>query len=90
MYALEFSKQAVIDLKKLQKDEPSAFQKAVRLIEELKLHPAMGTGKPKRLSGERSKQWSRRITSKHRLVYTIEDDVLIVLVLTAVGHYGDK
>ncbi len=90
MYTLNFTKQAVIDLKELQKDEPQAFQKAKKLIEELRLHPTTGTGKPKRLSGNRNQQWSRRITSKHRLVYTIEDNILTVLILTASGHYNDK
>ncbi|MBR3442404.1 MAG: type II toxin-antitoxin system YoeB family toxin [Bacteroidaceae bacterium] len=35
-------------------------------------------------------RWSRRITDKHRLVYTIDDDKVIVLVLTAYGHDDDK
>ncbi len=90
MYNLKFTKQAIIDLKKLKKDEPSAFEKAAKLIEELKVHPMYGTGKPKRLTGYRNQQWSRRINSKHRLVYTIEDEVLIVLILAASGHYDDK
>ncbi|MCQ2172268.1 MAG: type II toxin-antitoxin system YoeB family toxin [Bacteroidales bacterium] len=31
--------------------------------------------------------YSRRITSEHRLVYKIYDDVVEVLVLSAFGHY---
>ncbi|MDR3133041.1 MAG: type II toxin-antitoxin system YoeB family toxin [Prevotellaceae bacterium] len=34
--------------------------------------------------------WSRRITRKDRLVYRIDDDKVIVLILTAKGHYDDK
>jgi len=34
--------------------------------------------------------YSRRITKKHRLVYTIEDDVLIVNIVSALEHYGYK
>ena len=35
-------------------------------------------------------KWSRHITQKHRLIYTINDNVMTVLVLTAFGHYDDK
>ncbi len=90
MYSIDFSKQARIDLIKLRSNEPSAFRKAIDLIEELKMHPRTGRGKPKMLTGDRSGQWSRRITDRHRLVYTIEDNVLKVLVLTSLGHYDDK
>lgn len=60
------------------------------MIEELQDHPKTGTGKPKPLSGNRSGEWSRRITDKHRLIYKIEEDTVIVLVLSAWGHYDDK
>ncbi|MDR1331392.1 MAG: type II toxin-antitoxin system YoeB family toxin [Tannerella sp.] len=32
----------------------------------------------------------RRITSKHRLIYTIKDDQLLVFGLNVEGHYKDK
>ena len=60
------------------------------MIEELKEHPKTGTGKPEQLKGDRAGQWSRRITKKHRLIYTIQDTEVIVLVLNAYGHYDDK
>lgn len=53
-------------------------------------HPRTGTGHPEQLKGDRSGQWSRHITQKHRLIYTINDHVVTVLVLTAYGHYDDK
>ena len=78
------------DLKCLLDNEPKAYAKALSLIGELYEHPRTGTGKPEPLSGNRSGQWSRRISKKHRLVYEIRDEEVIVLVLTAYGHYGDK
>ena len=74
----------------LAKNEPKAFLKAQALIAELREHPRTGTGKPEQLTGERAGQWSRRITKKHRLVYEIHDTEVVVLVLTAYGHYDDK
>ncbi|MBQ7150379.1 MAG: Txe/YoeB family addiction module toxin [Prevotella sp.] len=90
IYNVEFKEQATHDLVLLAKNEPKAFAKAQVLINELKEHPKTGTGKPEQLKGERAGQWSRRITQKHRLVYEIHDAEVVVLVLTAYGHYNDK
>lgn len=67
-----------------------AYKKAVKLIDELLEHPYTGTGKPKPLGGNRTGQWSRRITDKHRLVYVVEDNTLIVFIVSAASHYGEK
>lgn len=90
IYKIEFKEQANKDLVALAQNEPKAFLKAQTLIEELKVHPRTGTGKPEPLSGNRAGQWSRRITKKHRLVYEIYETEVVVLVLTAYGHYDDK
>ncbi|MBR5715225.1 MAG: Txe/YoeB family addiction module toxin [Bacteroidales bacterium] len=90
MYDIIFSKQAKEDLAKLRISEPAAHKKAVNLLLELMEHPRTGTGHPEQLKGNRSGQWSRTITKKHRLIYEIHDKEVIVIVLTAYGHYGDK
>jgi toxin YoeB len=74
----------------LKKSEPVSFKKATKLIDELVEHPTTGIGKPEPLSGNRSGQWSRRISGKHRLIYMIDDEKIIVLLLSAYGHYDDK
>ena len=89
-YLLNISDQARDDLRKLKRDEPISFNKAKVLLEELQNHPKTGTGKPEPLSGDRSGQWSRRITLKHRLIYSIEESIVTVLVISAYGQYGDK
>ena len=89
-YKVILYEQAQIDLAALAKSEPKAFAKAQWFIEEQKVHPKTGTGKPEALKGDRSGQWSREITKKHRLIYEIHDEVVSVMVLTAYGHYGDK
>ena len=90
MYKLDYTDRAKSDMKLLKRDEPKAFQKLGKLLEELMDHPRTGTGHPEQLSGDRAGQWSRHITKKHRLVYEIHDMEVIVLVLTAYGHYEDK
>lgn len=90
MYEVRYQKDALDDLAKLKRQEPAAFNKAVKLIDELYVHPRTGTGKPEPLSGDKAGQWSRRITKKHRLVYEIRDTEVIVIVISAYGHYEDK
>ena len=89
-YSVEIKETAQEDLQRLLKNEPNAYKKALLLIGELYEHPKTGTGKPEQLKGIPQGRWSRRITSKHRLVYQILDTEVIVLVLTAYGHYDDK
>ena len=90
MYILEFTRTAEETIKKLKKNEPQAFAKLNKLLVELMNHPTTGTGHPEQLKGEGHGQWSRRITKKHRLVYQIKDIEVVVLVLSAYGHYDDK
>ena len=89
-YNVTIFEQAQEDLVWLALSEPKAFAKAQRFIEELKEHPKTGTGRPEALKGNRSGQWSSEITKKHRLIYEIHETEVLVLVLTAYGHYNDK
>jgi toxin YoeB len=90
MYDIIYSPRAVEDLIKLQRNEPAAYKKASKFIEELKEHPQTGTGHPEPLKGEPQNRWSRQITKKHRLVYRIFETEVHVDVLSAYGHYDDK
>ena len=90
MYSIEFTRQATKDLLNLRKNEKPAYKKAAKLLKELIEHPYTGTGQPEQLKHDRSGQWSRRITQKHRLVYTVNEEKITVLILTASGHYLDK
>lgn len=90
MYSIDFTTEARQDLVKLEKSEPKAFAKAVRIIEELREHPKTGLGHPEPLKGKPEGRWSREITKKHRLVYRIFDSEVLVLVLLSYGHYADK
>ena len=90
MYDIIYTPNAEADLRKLKQNEPGAFKKAIRLLYELMEHPTTGIGHPHQLTGDRSGQWSRSITKKHRLVYEKNDTEILVLVLTAYGHYDDK
>ena len=90
MYSITYSPQAEEDLRKLKRNEPAAFQKAYKLLNELVEHPKTGTGHPEPLKGKPEGRWSRQITKKHRLVYRIFEMEVLVEVLTAYVHYDDK
>ncbi|MDR2679312.1 MAG: Txe/YoeB family addiction module toxin [Tannerella sp.] len=89
IYDLDFTDKAKKDIAVLKKSEKAVFRKVEKLLTELILHPFTGTGKPeplKYLPGV----WSRRITQKHRLVYKINNNKIIVIVLSAKNHYDNK
>ncbi len=89
-YILCLTDEAKKDLAGLKKNEPAVFIKAKTLLAELQKHPRTGTGKPKPLGYGYKGFFSRRITKKHRLIYSINDEEITVLVIAASGHYLDK
>lgn len=90
-YLLIFSATALADIKKHKKsgDKPT-LKKIEKLLNELMKHPARGIGQPEVLKHELSGLYSRRINKQHRLVYSINEEVVTVHVLGAWSHYGDK
>ncbi|MFP5080239.1 Txe/YoeB family addiction module toxin [Pedobacter sp. JCM 36344] len=90
MYTVIFSQKAQQDLKSLKKSEPQAYKKARLLIEELAEHPKTGRGKPQLKKYDLEGLYARKITDKHRLVYSINDEIITVDILSARGHYNDK
>lgn len=85
MYILIFSDKAREDLKFLKKSEPHAYKKARVLIEELREHPRSGTGKPQLKKHNLAGLYARKITDKHRLVYSINEEAISVDVISARG-----
>lgn len=85
-YHLDFSKQANKDIDFHKKSGDKAILKKLRdLLTELTQDPHKGTGNPEPLKYNLSGYWSRRITKKHRLVYKISGNS--VLIYSAKGHY---
>ena len=89
-YTLEFDEQALKDIQLLKKSEKQAYNKLLKLLDELSEHPTTGTGKPEVLKFGLSGFYSRRITQKHRLVYKIDNEQITGLIISAIGHYNDK
>ena len=66
------------------------MNKITALINDIQLHPFEGIGKPEPLKYELSGFWSRQINQKDRLIYTVNEDIVTVFVISAMGHYSDK
>ena len=65
--------------------QKSIQQKIDVLIADILLHPKTGKGKPEELKHQYSGCWSRRINYKHRIIYKIVNETIVVLSLK--GHY---
>ncbi len=65
--------------------------KIFKLLVEVAEHPRSETGQIEQLRGYDNREiWSRRIDQRHRLVYEIKESELIVIAISAYGHYDDK
>ncbi|PWJ56608.1 toxin YoeB [Dyadobacter jejuensis] len=89
-FDIVFTAESLEDLGKIKKTGNKALlKKLYSLLQELRVHPESGTGKPEKLRYHQQNVWSRRIDSRHRLVYLIDGDKIVVSVLGAYGHYKD-
>ena len=87
-YTLELTAKAVQDIAELKKSgNKAAISKIEKLFLELTEHPQTGTGQVEALRGNLSGFWSRRIDKYNRIIYTIEDEIVTVIVISAKGHY---
>ena len=55
------------------------ISKITSLIEDIQEHPFTGLGKPEPLKGDYSDFWSRRIDKEHRLIYKVENDIIVIM-----------
>jgi toxin YoeB len=89
-YTIELSRKAEQDLKWwASTGKRKTLQKIYDLFEELREHPMTGTGQVEPLKGNLSGYWSRRIDKGSRLVYSIENEVVKVFIVSLKGHYED-
>lgn len=74
-----FEKDAWKDYLYWQKTDKKLLEKINSLIEECLRHPFSGTGKPEALKADLAGFWSRRINEEHRLVYSVQDNNLVIV-----------
>jgi toxin YoeB len=87
MYEVVLTPKADRDYEFFLRSQPHNYKKAKKLLHELRNHPKWGSGQPEQLKYDLAGRWSRRIDEEHRMVYTIDDDVVRVEVLRMRYHY---
>ncbi|MBE9050639.1 Txe/YoeB family addiction module toxin [Nostocales cyanobacterium LEGE 11386] len=60
-------------------EDKKTFKKILALIRDIQKDAFSGIGKPEALKYELQGYWSRRISDEHRLVYKVEENLLIIL-----------
>ena len=78
-WTFRFSKNALKDYQEWATRDVRIVRKINQLIENMLLNPEKGLGKPEALKGNLAGCWSRRITDKDRLVYTVKENVICIL-----------
>ena len=75
---LRILEDAANDLAYLMQREPRLCKKLGALLDDIQRNGNEGIGKPEPLMYGLQGWWSRRITDEHRLIYRIEDNMVII------------
>ena len=78
---LIFSENAWDDYLYWQRNNPKLLKRINSLLKDIQRQPFEGVGKPEPLKHNFSGYWSRRITDEHRIIYKIENDLLMIAQL---------
>ena len=90
-YFVDFDSIARKDLQAHYKSGNKATIKNIeKIMVELTENPFEGYGNPEALKYEFSGYWSRRINAKDRMIYKVEENIVTVTIVSAMGHYSDK
>ena len=83
-----FLEQAEKDREYWKKTDNKVIMKRITaLLKDIAEHPYIGIGKPEPLKYELTGYWSRRINSEHRIIYSVDEEVVTVYVLAMRYHY---
>ena len=87
MYKITLSAQAKEEYQYFVRSGNKAIiNKILSLLEDIAKHPYTGIGKPESLKYDLSGKWSRRINSEHRIIYSVNDEIITVYVLSMRYH----
>lgn len=88
MRSIEFVPAAFNEYQEWIRTDKKIALKIGELIRDIQRNPYSGLGKPEPLKHELSKNWSRRIDDKHRLVYMVTEK--LITIFSCYSHYGSK
>ena len=76
---IKYTKNAAEDICFWKSKNKKVYNRIRVLIENIKISPFEGIGKPEPLKYSLKGKWSRRITKEHRLVYEVLQKEIIIL-----------
>ena len=80
--------QALNDIDFWKKTGNKFIQKKVsQIVASIEKSPFEGIGKSEALKYEHSGKWFRRINEEHRIIYSVNKEANIILILSLKGHY---
>ena len=86
MRSLIFEGKTWLVYEQLREKNPKLHKNLCKLLKEmLRGNPASGTGKPEALKNNLSGLWSKRLSSKDRLIYKFDEQYIYILAIG--GHY---
>ena len=68
-----------------QTQDKKTLKRINQLIKDMSRNPFLGIGKPEPLKGKLTGFWSHRIDDTNRLVYTVDENS--ILIFSCRGHY---
>lgn len=84
---IQFTPTGWSEFQDLLKLDRKLFVRTIDLIEAVSRDPFSGVGKPEPLKHQLAGCWSRRINERHRLVYRVNGQTLVIL--SCIYHYGE-
>ena len=86
MRTIQFEEIAYSDFVNWASEDNAIFKKIANLIKDIDRNGEnVGIGNPEPLKHDLTGYWSRRIINEHRLVYKIENEVIVIAQCK--GHY---
>jgi len=90
-YSVVFEPKAQKEIKDHYKSgNQASIKRIAKILIELTETPFEGIGNPEALKYQLLGYWSREINKKDRMIYLVEEDIVTVFVIAAMGHYSDK
>ena len=70
-----------------QSGNKAVMKKISALLKDIQLHPYSGIGKPEALKYGLQGKWSRRINAEHRIIYSVNEQKILIYVFSMRYHY---
>ena len=87
-FVLILSKNAKKQIRTIEKDK-KVLHKLFAIFSELEVNPYSTTHKFEHLRHNLSGYCSKRLDHKNRVVYSVQDDIVTVEIVSILGHYED-